>query len=70
MSNTNVAREQSICSMYQDGVSLATLEKAFGIGAEEIIRVLHRHGVVQQEAGEDWDAFVARIREDVGHQVA
>ncbi len=70
MAITNDTEARSICSMYEDGVSLATLEKAFGLGSEEIIRVLHDHGVVQQDEGESWEAFVERIREDVKHQVA
>ncbi|HEV2150240.1 MAG TPA: hypothetical protein VGR37_22770 [Longimicrobiaceae bacterium] len=70
MQNSNDTQEQSICSMYRDGVSLPTLERAFGMGTEEIIRVLHRHGAVQQEPGEGWDEFVDRIRDDVKHQAA
>lgn len=70
MTDTNGAQEQSICSMYADGVSLATLERAFGMAAEEIIRVLHRHGIVEKDETESWEAFVARIRDDVKHQAA
>lgn len=67
---TNDAQERSICSMYRDGVSLPTLERAFGMDEEAIIRVLHRHGAVQQDPGEGWDEFVSRIRDDVKHQAA
>lgn len=70
MPNTSEAQERSICSMYRDGVSLPTLQKAFGMEAEEIIRVLHRHGVVEQEPGEGWEEFVARVQEDVKHRAA
>lgn len=67
MSETMDTQVESIVSMYRDGVSLRTLEIAFGRTAEEIIRVLHDAGAVRRLEGENWDAFVARIREDVKH---
>lgn len=70
MSVPNDLQEHSICSMYRDGVSLHTLEVAFDKSADEIIRVLHRQGVVEPAADEGWDAFVARIKDDVKHQAA
>jgi len=70
MAEPGSAQEQSICEMYRDGSSFRTLELAFGMSTEEIIGVLHRNGVVQQEEGESWQDFVARIKEDVGHTSA
>lgn len=67
MSHETDPQEQSICSMYQDGVSLRTLRIAFGTEDEEIIRVLHRNGVIEPREGESWEEFVARIRDDVKH---
>ncbi|HEX2092885.1 MAG TPA: hypothetical protein VHG28_10805 [Longimicrobiaceae bacterium] len=64
----NNTEEQAICSMYRDGVSLRTLEVAFGRSDTEIIEVLERNGVVEPEAGESREAFVERIRNDVKHQ--
>src|SRR5688500_8319263 len=63
-------QEQTICSMYRDGTSLRTLELAFEKSFEEIIGILHRNGVVRQEEGESWEAFVERVREDVKHGAA
>lgn len=40
------------------------------MAAEEIIRVLHRHGIVEEDETESREAFVARIRDDVKHQAA
>ena len=68
MSVPNDLQEHSICSMYRDGVSLHTLEVAFDRSVEEIIEVLHRHGVVERDPGESWEDFVARIRDDVKHE--
>lgn len=67
MGGSNDAREQSICSMYRGGVSLRTLEAAFGLGELEIIAVLRRNGVVHPEPGESEAAFLDRIRHDVKH---
>jgi hypothetical protein len=53
--------------MYRDGASLRTLETAFERTTEQIIEILHRNGVVAQEDGEPWAAFVERIRNDVKH---
>ena len=64
---TTGAREQSICDMYRGGVSLRTLEVAFGMSDAEIIEVLRRHAVVEPDPGESEDAFVERIRHDVKH---
>lgn len=69
MSEWSSAQEQSLCDMYRDGASLRTLELAFGVGTEQIIGILHRNGVVQQDPGESWEAFVERVRQDVKHQV-
>lgn len=66
----NDFQEHSICSMYRDGVSLRTLEVAFDRSADEIIQVLHRHGVVEPAPDEGWDAFVARVKDDVKHRAA
>lgn len=66
-SQSNHAQEESLCSMYREGVSLRTLRIAFDKSDEEIIEILHRHGVVQPEPGESWEDFVRRIREDVKH---
>ncbi|HEX8692357.1 MAG TPA: hypothetical protein VF746_08070 [Longimicrobium sp.] len=66
-SESSESREQSICSMYRDGVSLRTLEVAFGMSDAEIIEVLRRNGVVEPDRGESEEAFVERIRHDVKH---
>ena len=70
MTESTNAQEQAICAMYRDGASLRTLEVAFDKSDEEIIRILHGNGVVQQNEGESWEAFVARVREDVKHETA
>ena len=67
MAESTEGREQSICSMYRDGVSLRTLETAFEMSDTEIIGVLRRHGVVQPDPGESEDQFLERIRHDVKH---
>lgn len=67
MEETIHAEEQSIVAMYRGGVSLRTLEIAFGKTVDEIIEILHRHGAVERQAGESWDDFLARVREDVKH---
>ena len=67
MAESIEAREQSICSMYRDGVSLRTLQAAFGTGELAIIDVLRSHGVVAPEPGESEAAFLDRVRHDVKH---
>jgi hypothetical protein len=67
MAETMTARDQSICSMYRNGVSLRTLQAAFGMGELEIIQVLRANGVVEPEPGESEARFLDRIRDDVKH---
>jgi hypothetical protein len=64
------AREQSIISMYRSGVSLRTLQVAFGMSDLQIIDVLRAHGVVEPDPGEGEAQFVDRIRHDVKHAAA
>ena len=61
------AREQSIVSMYRGGVSLRTLQVAFGMTDLQIIGVLRSHGVVEPDPGESEAHFLDRIRHDVKH---
>jgi hypothetical protein len=67
MAESTNARDQSICSMYRGGVSLRTLQAAFGLGELELIDVLRANGVVKPEPGESEGRFLDRIRHDVKH---
>lgn len=68
MPELSQAEQESLCSMYRDGVALRTLEVAFGLSTDQVIEVLERSEVVQPEPGESRDAFLARVRQDVKHQ--
>lgn len=70
MAESIEAREQSICKMYRDGVSLRTLQTAFEMGELEIINVLRRHGAVRPNPGESEARFLDRVRNDVKHALA
>jgi hypothetical protein len=69
MAEDTESRDRSICSMYRDGVSLRTLEVAFGLGESDIIGVLRRGCHLEQRPGESDADFVERIRQDVKHAV-
>ena len=67
MHESTEGRERSICSMYRDGVSLRTLQLAFGMSPVEIVDVLRRRGVVEPDPGESEARFLDRVLHDVKH---
>ena len=69
MPELSQAEQDSLCSMYRDGVALRTLQVAFSLTTEGVIEVLERNGVVEPEPGESREAFLSRVRSDVKHDV-